>query len=119
MAKDIMSRQDKQQTSSGFINRPGSWENTGGKALGAIGDAAVSGIGAIVQNISMPIADMVLGLFDSGKKPSRESIQQAVVEILSNDEELNKLGGSQSEEAYAGETILGGRDAYGKPLQRR
>jgi len=127
MAKDIMSRGDKQATSSGFVNRPGSWDNTVGPAVdavgGAVGDVAMGGLGMIIDHIAKPLSDLVQRLVSGGGDASPDTIKQAVSDLFSQDEELKKkLGGALgdgTDKAYAGETILGGRDAYGNPLARR
>lgn len=127
MAKDIMSRRDKQSVSSGFINRPGSWDNTVGPAVdaigGAVGDAAMGGIGLIIDHIAQPLSDLVQRLISGGGDTGPDTIKQAVSDLFAKDEELKKkLGGALgdgTDKAYAGETILGGRDAYGNTSARR
>jgi hypothetical protein len=116
MAKDIMSRADKSSVSSGFANRPGSWDNTVGPAIdavgGALGDVAMGGIGLIVDHIAQPLADMLLGMFDSGQKPSPDTIKQAVADLFSKDTELQKKMGAYQPGDMANTsegTVLGGR----------
>lgn len=116
MAKDIMSRADRAAVQKGF-NRGMDGRGPdilGGlaDAAGAVGDAAVGGIGLIVDHIAQPLTDMLLGMFDSGQKPSPDTIKQAVADLFSKDTELQKKMGAYQPGDMANTsegTVLGGR----------
>lgn len=81
--------------------------------LGAVGDAAVGGIEFIVENISMPIYNMIDKLLSSGQKPSQDDIKAQVAKAFENEDFKKRLyqgGGNGAEGLKTGGPLIGGKN---------